>query len=106
MPDLRWPDRWQPEAIDAVAPYVGTDDRLDIWVDPPETAVAGTRLGGHVFAAEDGTVMIVHDRTGRPDVHPWRLLAGPVLVVKLRRRGRPAKELFRHPRWPKRPGRA
>ena len=105
MGTLRWPERWQPEAIEAVEPYIGSDERLDIWVDPPETATSGTRIGGHLFAAEDGTVMVIHDRSGRLDVHPWRLLAGPVLVVQLLRPNRRPTTLYRHPLWPKQPGR-
>lgn len=101
MAELIWPERWQPEAIAAAAPYVGTDERLDILVDDPLTAKSGTRLGGHLYAAEDGQVMVIHDRSGRPDVYPWRLLSGPVLVIKLLRPRRKAVELYRHPLWTK-----
>ena len=99
MTGPRWPDLWQDEAIEAALPFVGTDDRLDILVDDPAVAISGTRLAGHLFAAEDGTVMIVHDRSGRPDVYPWPLLRGPVLVIKLLRPRRRALELYRHPLW-------
>ena len=99
MADLRWPEQWQPEAIAAALPYVGTDERLDILVGPPETSLSGTRLAGHLHAGEDGEVMIIHDRSGRADVYRWHLLAGPVLLVKLLRPRRPAKELYRHPEW-------
>jgi hypothetical protein len=47
--DLRWPDLWQDEAIEAARPFVGSDDRLDILVDDPTVAVSGTRLGGYLF---------------------------------------------------------
>lgn len=101
MTELQWPDRWQPEAIAAAEPYVGTDERLDILVDDPAVAKSGTRLAGYLFRADDGTVMIIHDRSGRPDVYPWRLLSGPVLVIKLLRPRRRAVELYRHPDWTK-----
>jgi len=99
MNDLVWPERWQREAIDAALPYVDTDARLDIFVDDPETAVSGTRIAGHLFRGADGSVMAIHDRSGRPDVYPWRLLSGPVLVVHLLRPGKRPVELYRHPHW-------
>ena len=99
MDDLSWPDRWQPDAIDAVQPYVDADERLEILVDDPATAVSGTLLSGYVYRAEGGTVMIVHDRSGRLDVHPWRLLAGPVLRVSLLRPRRRRVDLYVHPDW-------
>ncbi len=101
MAELIWPEGWQPEAIAAALPYVGTDDRLDILVDDPVVAKSGTLLGGHLFRGDDGVVMIIHDRSGRPDVYPWRLVRGPVLVIKLLRPGRRGVELFRHPQWSK-----
>ena len=96
---MKWPDRWQPEAIEAALPYVDTDERLDILVDDPAVAIHGTRVGGYLFRGEDDTVMIIHDRSGRPDVYPWRLLSGPVLVIKRPRPRRRAEELYRHPDW-------
>jgi hypothetical protein len=85
----------------AARPYVGTDERLDILVDDPGVAVSGTLLGGYLFRGDDGVVMVLHDRSGRPDVYPWRLLRGPVLLIKLLRPGRRAVELYRHPLWTK-----
>lgn len=99
MGELIWPERWQPEAIEAALPFVGTDERLDILVDDPAVAVSGTRLGGHLIRADDGTVIVLHDRSGRSDVYPWRLLAGPVLLIRLLRPRRRAIELYRHPLW-------
>jgi hypothetical protein len=96
---LKWPDRWQREAIEAALPYVDTDERLDILVDDPAVAVAGTRLQGHLYRGDDDAVMVIHDRSGRPDVHPWRLLSGPVLVIKRLRPRRSAEQLYRHPDW-------
>ena len=99
MADVAWPERWQPDAIRAALPYVDTSDRLDILVDDPATAVSGTRQAGYLYTGADGRVMVIHDRSGRPDVYPWALLAGPVLVLKLLRPKRRALELYRHPDW-------
>ena len=99
--DLIWPDLWQPEAIEAARPYVGTEDRLDILVDDPMLARSGTRLGEYLFRGDDGVVTIIHDRSGRADVYPWPLLRGPVLVITLLHPGRRATELYRHPLWTK-----
>jgi hypothetical protein len=99
VPDLIWPERWQDEAIAAALPYIGTEDRLDILVDDLAVAVSGTRIAGHLDVAGDGRVTIVHDRSGQPDVFPWPLLGGPVLVIRLLRPRRRAIELFRHPLW-------
>ena len=102
MPDhLRWPEQWQAEAIAAALPYVGSDERLDILVDDPTVAISGTRLAGHLIRGDDGQVMVIHDRSGRPDVYPWRLLRGPVLVIRLLRPRKRALELYRHPLWDK-----
>ena len=100
MVDLHWPDKWQAEAVAAALPYIGTDDRLDILVDEPTDAMAGTRIAGHLYRGDDGAVMMIYDRSGRPGIFPWRLLSGPVLVIKLLRPGRRSKELYRHPLWP------
>ena len=99
MTDLRWPETWQPEAIEAAQPYVDTEERLDILVDDPLVAVSGTRIAGHLYRGDDGQVMVIHDRSGRPDVYPWALLSGPVLTIKLLRPRRRAVELYRHPLW-------
>ena len=99
MADLTWPEGWQLEAIEAAQPYVGTDDRLDILVDDPATTIHGTRLTGHLFRGDDGRVMVIYDHSGRADVHPWALLSGPVLAIKLLRPRRRALELYGHPHW-------
>ena len=99
MAALRWPDRWQSEAIEAVRPYVGEDTRLEILVDDPATAVFGTLFGGFVFGADDGTVSIIHDRSGRPDVYPWPLPLGPVLRVSVLRPRRRRLDVYVHPEW-------
>ena len=97
--NLTWPEGWQVEAIEAALPYVGTEDRLDILVGDPARSIHGTRLTGHLFRAGDGRVMVIFDRSGKPDVHPWALLGGPVLSIKLLRPRRRALELYRHPQW-------
>jgi hypothetical protein len=95
---VRWPPRWQQEAIDAVLPYLGSDHRLGILVDDPRVALHGSRVEGYVY--EDNEVpTIIHDRSGRPDVFPGELLAGPVLRVELLTPGRPPVELFAMPGW-------
>jgi hypothetical protein len=97
--DLRFPERWQPEAIEAVAPYVDDDVRLAILVGEPGVSLHGSLLEGFLFAGDDGTVRIIHDRSGRPDVYPWDLLLGPVLSVDLLRPRRPRRRLYTHPSW-------
>lgn len=94
-----WPAGWQPEAIAALEPYLGTDHVVEVWVGDPLTSRDGTLLAGHVFVADDGRVTVVHDRSGRPDVHPWPLLAGPVLRLTARVPGRRRAVLFEHPSW-------
>jgi hypothetical protein len=68
------------EANLVISPCFGRDCRLRIVVDDPATAIDGTVLEGFVYL--DGSVpTIIHDRSGRPDVYPWPLLAGPVLRI-------------------------
>jgi hypothetical protein len=73
---IEWPDRWQPEAIEALRPYLDSDERLRIWVGPPKRSLSGSMIEGHVYV-EGGTPMIIHDSSGRPDVFPGPLLLGP-----------------------------
>ena len=96
---LTWPDSWQAEATRALEPFVDAGDRVDILVGDPQTSISGTRLAGHLYRGDGGRVMIRYDRSRRPDVHPWALLGGPVLVAKLLRPRRRALELYRHPDW-------
>lgn len=96
--EITWPPDWQPEAIDAVLPYLGSDERLRIVVGPPETSLSGTVLAGHVYV-DDGVAMIIHDRSGRPDVYPWRLLGGPVLRIELLRPRRRPVVFLAHADW-------
>jgi hypothetical protein len=76
FPLAGWPAGWQREAIEAVLPHLGTDERLHILVGDPKKSIHGTLIGGHVHV-EDGTPMIIHDRSGRQDVFPGQLLSGP-----------------------------
>jgi hypothetical protein len=94
-----WPARWQPEAIAALEPLLGSDSVVEVWVGDPLTSRHGILLAGHVFVDADGRAAVVHDRSGRPDVHPWPLLAGPVLRLTARARGRRRTVLFEHPSW-------
>ena len=96
--EIAWPADWQREAIEAVLPHLGTDERLEILVGDPQRSIHGTLLGGHVYI-DDGTPTIIHDRSGRPDVFPWQLLSGPVLRIQLLRPRRPRVVLFAHPDW-------
>ena len=93
--ELTWPDRWQPDAIEALLPYLDTDARVRIVLDDPKVAVSGTVIEGHVYV-ENGEPMIVHDRSGRPDVFPWRLLLGPVQRIELLIPSRRPVVLFEH----------
>jgi hypothetical protein len=99
VPGPMWPARWQPEAIEAVAPYIGGDVQIEILVDDPRTALSGTLIGGFLFVDADGAVAIIHDRSGRPDVYPWKLLSGPVLEVREVHPRRPRTVIYRHPDW-------
>jgi hypothetical protein len=96
--EIEWPARWQREAIEAVLPYLGSDERLRILVDDPKKAIHGTLIEGHLYV-EDGAPMIIHDRSGRPDVFPWPLLSGPVLQIEVLRPSRRPVLLFAHPDW-------
>jgi len=95
---IRWPAHWQTEAIDAVRPYLGTEERLRITLDDPETAIDGTVLEGNIHV-EDATPVMTFDRSGKTGIFPWKLIAGPVLRFELiRPRKRPVL-LYAHPDW-------
>ncbi len=99
---IAWPPRWQIEAIDALTPFLGGDSRLRIIVDPP-TAIFGTLLEGFVYL-DDQVPTMIYDRSGRPDVYPWRLSAGPVLRIYELRPRRKKAVVFAHPDWSPRDG--
>jgi hypothetical protein len=103
VPPPKWPSQWQPEAIEAVAPYVDSDAWIEVLLDDPQTAVHGTLLGGFVFTADDGSLKMIWDKSEQPGVYPWPLLRGPVLVVKVREPGRRLRTIYRHPEWTRRP---
>ena len=68
-----------------------------------ETSIDGSVVEGFVYL--DGSVpMIIYDRSGRADVHPWKLLRGPVLRVYALRPRRKALTLFAHAAWKPRHG--
>ena len=102
MTSLKWPPRWQPDAVAAALPYLDSEDRLDVLVGPPETSLSGTRISGYLYTGETGEPMMIHDHSGRQDVYPWRLLDGPVLKITLLRARRPGKILYQHPQWQRR----
>jgi hypothetical protein len=99
MPDPIWPPRWQADAIEAVRPYINADVRLDITVDDPALAIDGTVIAGYVYVADDGTLMIIHDHSGRPGIFPWRMLMGPVLRVSVLTPGKRRRDVYVHPEW-------
>ena len=98
MQDAAWPPRWQQEAIDAVLPYLGTDDRLHILLGDPNTSLSGTAIQGHLYV-EDRQPKVIYDRSGRSDVYPSPLLSGPVLRVELLRPKRKRRVLYSNPAW-------
>jgi hypothetical protein len=96
--DIDWPEHWQAEARERVTRYFGGDERPRIVVGDPATSIDGTVIEGYVYL--DGKVpTIIHDRSGRSDVYPERLLLGPVLrIYELRPRRKPSL-VFSHPGW-------
>ena len=99
MTEWTWPALWQPEAVEAVRPYVDADARLEILVGDPATSIDGTLIAGFVYAAEDGSLNVTHDHSGRPDVYSWGLMRGPVLRVSVLRPRRRRLDLYNHPEW-------
>ena len=96
----RWPKEWQDEAIEALTPYINTDYLVEVLVGDPADALSGTLLGGYLYTTEDGDLRVIHDHSGRADVHPWRLLMGPVLKITVRRPKKRRTVVFEHPSWP------
>jgi hypothetical protein len=82
-----------------VAPYVDSEYLVEVWVGDPSTSIDGTLIGGYIFTTDDGQLQIIHDRSGRPDVYPWRLLLGPVLRVTARLPGKRRFVVYAHPDW-------
>ena len=87
-----------------VEPLIGSDSRIDVLVGPPETSIDGTRYAGFVYE-EDGQLMMIHDRSGRPDVYPWLLPIGPVLRLTVDDGPRRKRVVYRHPDWASTDGR-
>jgi hypothetical protein len=74
--EIEWPARWQREAIEAVLPHLGSDERLRILLDDPKKAIhgtlrvtssekveiAGSRLGGMInltnYTAEERAALM------------------------------------------------
>ena len=96
---VTWPDRWQPDAIEAIAPLVGTDTRVEVLVGDPATSLHGSSLEGFWYWGDDDRLMVIYDRSGRPDVYPWSALDGPVLAVVVKPQGHRRRTAFREPRW-------
>lgn len=100
MESISWPHAWQPEARAALLHFIDADDRVEIILGDPRTSIDGSVIAGHVYL-EGTDLMIIHDRSGRADVYPWRLLAGPVLEI-FSLSGRRRKSIYRHPQWTRR----
>ena len=98
MREVEWPDYWQKDAQAALTDHFGTDDRIRIIVGDPQVSIDGSVLEGFVYL-EENVPMIIDDRSGRPDVHPWPLLRGPVLRIYQLRRRRPPTTIFAHSDW-------
>lgn len=96
MESISWPRAWQPEARAALQEFIDADNRVEIVVGDPLTSIDGSVIAGYVYLEGDD-LMIIYDRSGRADVYPWRLLAGPVLEV-LSLSGR-RRSIYRHPHW-------
>jgi hypothetical protein len=92
MDEIRWPVGWQQEAIDALLPYVGSEERVEIDFGT-EKGEFVAKMAGHVYV-EDGEPMIIWDRSGRGDVYPWTLLTGPIQKIELLVPKRRRKLLF------------
>jgi hypothetical protein len=95
----KFPARWQREAVEALAPLIDSETRLSILVDDPATAIHGTLQEGYVYADGDGTLKVIYDHSGRPDVHPWDLFSGPVLRLHRLEPGKRRQLLYAHPDW-------
>ena len=96
--DIQWPPEWQTEARDALLPYVDGDNRLEITVGDPSDTVSGSVVAGYVYLASTEP-RVIYDRSGRADVYPWPLLAGPVLQICLLGPRRRREVLYAHPSW-------
>jgi hypothetical protein len=99
--EVVWPDAWQPEARAAIEPYFATDTRVEILFGNDRAGpldVFGS-MQGYTYIAADGQPMIIWDRSGRRDVHPWPLAMGPVLRIKELRPRRRALVVYQHPEW-------
>ena len=99
MTSPKWPARWQPEAIEALAPLVDADTRVSVLIGDPATAIHGTLQEGYVYADSDGTLKIIYDQSGRSDVYPWDLPSGPVLRLHRLQPGKRRQLLYAHPAW-------
>lgn len=96
--DIDWPAGWQAEARDALLPHVGLEERVEIVVGDPSTSIGGSLLAGCVFL-EGSELRIIHDLSGRDDVHASPLMAGPVLRIELLQPPRRRRVLYAHPAW-------
>jgi hypothetical protein len=97
MESISWPKAWQPEARAALLEFIDADVRVEIIVGDPRTSIHGSASAGYVYL-EGADLMVIYDRSGRADVYPWRLLAGPVLEI-FSLSGRRRRSVYRHQQW-------
>jgi hypothetical protein len=97
MVDVRWPEGWQPEAKRAFELYFGSPARLDIWLGTAERQFT-MRLAGNVYL-DEGVPTIIHDYSGKWDIHPWPISTGPALRIYELRPRRRALILFADETW-------
>ncbi|MBT2531357.1 hypothetical protein J7E83_04295 [Arthrobacter sp. ISL-48] len=97
MESISWPKAWQPEARAALLQCIDAEVRVEITVGEPLISVEGSVIAGYVYL-EGTDLRIIYDRSGRANVYPWRLLAGPVLEI-FSLSGRRRTSIYRHPQW-------
>jgi hypothetical protein len=92
---VTWPSDWQPGAIAALEPYIGSEHIVEITLGHRDDVnVVVALLAGYVYEAEDGALTMIYDHSGRPDVYPWPVFSGPVQKMTARLKGRRRKTIF------------
>jgi hypothetical protein len=95
--EIAWPDRWPLEVRDALTPVIGTEVRLVITFASADPRRPTYNLVGHLFRYKDGSLMIIANRSGAPNVFPVPLRNHPDRVLAIRSaRGDDASELLYH----------
>jgi hypothetical protein len=47
--EIEWPDRWQPEAVDAVSPHLGSDEQAEAHAELLGQLIRASRVHGDGF---------------------------------------------------------